>query len=260
MPCPRWSGRPRLRRPGRRSARWPATTSRPMPASGSAITAGSTPCGGRGGRARGYVRWAHPSNRGFLRCLDGLRSAAGAIGESDEEERCAQFLHPARSLLAPRADRVPGLVGRARGGVGVAGDRPPPVGGAGGAASPAALCWPACAGQEQSGPPAARVATWVHGAGAGAAIGTLRVDAANVSQALARHDPPAAIKTVCALLTTDAETAIGNLPTPDEPSPPISTRPTRTRPRPATTVTPARAAPPRCWPARPGAGPAGDPL
>jgi hypothetical protein len=72
-----------------------------------------------------------------------------------------------------------------------------------------------CAGQEQSGPPAARVATWVSGAGGGASIGTLRVDSANVSQALARHDPPAAIKTVCALLTTDAETAVGNLPTPD---------------------------------------------
>ncbi|HEV3281093.1 MAG TPA: hypothetical protein VG032_05745 [Acidimicrobiales bacterium] len=78
-----------------------------------------------------------------------------------------------------------------------------------------ALALAGCSGQEQSGPPAARVATWVSGAGGGAAIATLRVDAANVSQALARHDPPAAIKTVCALLTTDAETAIGNLPTPD---------------------------------------------
>jgi hypothetical protein len=72
-----------------------------------------------------------------------------------------------------------------------------------------------CAGQEQSGPPAARVATWVSGAGAGASIDTLRVDAANVGQALARHDAPAAVKTVCALLTTDAGTALGNLPTPD---------------------------------------------
>lgn len=72
-----------------------------------------------------------------------------------------------------------------------------------------------CAGQEQSGPPAARVATWVSGGGGGAAIGTLRVDSANISQVLARHDPPAAVKTVCALLTTDAETALGNLPTPD---------------------------------------------
>ncbi len=45
-----------------------------------------------GWKGSGYVRWAHPSNRGFLSCLDGLRSAAAAIGEADEEERCAQFL------------------------------------------------------------------------------------------------------------------------------------------------------------------------
>jgi hypothetical protein len=45
-----------------------------------------------GWRGSGYVRWAHESNRGFLRCLDGLRAAAAAIGEADEEERCAQFL------------------------------------------------------------------------------------------------------------------------------------------------------------------------
>src|SRR4029077_10257721 len=40
----------------------------------------------------GYVRGTHPENRGFLRSLDGLRRTAGLIGESDEEERCAQFL------------------------------------------------------------------------------------------------------------------------------------------------------------------------
>jgi len=45
-----------------------------------------------GWRGSGYVRWAHPSNRGFLACLDALRSAAGEIGEADEEERCAVFL------------------------------------------------------------------------------------------------------------------------------------------------------------------------
>jgi hypothetical protein len=45
-----------------------------------------------GWRGSGYVRWAHQSNRGFLRCLDGLRATAGAIGETEEEERCAQFL------------------------------------------------------------------------------------------------------------------------------------------------------------------------
>jgi len=38
------------------------------------------------------VRWQHETNRGFLRALDGLRTAAGAIGEADEEARCAEFL------------------------------------------------------------------------------------------------------------------------------------------------------------------------
>ena len=45
-----------------------------------------------GWRGSGYVRWAHPENRGFLRAVDGLRSAAAEIGEADEEERCALFL------------------------------------------------------------------------------------------------------------------------------------------------------------------------
>ncbi len=45
-----------------------------------------------GWRGSGYVRWAHQSNRGFLRCLEGLRRAAASIGEADEEERCAVFL------------------------------------------------------------------------------------------------------------------------------------------------------------------------
>lgn len=45
-----------------------------------------------GWRGSGYVRWQYPSNRGFLRCLEGLRAAAAAIGESDESERCDLFL------------------------------------------------------------------------------------------------------------------------------------------------------------------------
>jgi hypothetical protein len=45
-----------------------------------------------GWRGSGYVRWAHPTNRGFLRALHGLERAAAAIGETDEEERCALFL------------------------------------------------------------------------------------------------------------------------------------------------------------------------
>lgn len=58
-----------------------------------------------GWRGSGYVRWDHESNQGFLRALDGLRQTAAAIGESDEEERCAQFLHQLdpdwRGLPAP---------------------------------------------------------------------------------------------------------------------------------------------------------------
>jgi hypothetical protein len=45
-----------------------------------------------GWRGSGYVRWDHEENRGFLRALDGLRASARAIGETDEEERCAVFL------------------------------------------------------------------------------------------------------------------------------------------------------------------------
>ncbi len=45
-----------------------------------------------GWRGSGYVRWRHEENGGFLRSLDGLRRAAAAIGEHDEEERCATFL------------------------------------------------------------------------------------------------------------------------------------------------------------------------
>ena len=45
-----------------------------------------------GWRGSGYVRWRHESNRGFLRALHSLELAAAAIGESDEEQRCALFL------------------------------------------------------------------------------------------------------------------------------------------------------------------------
>jgi hypothetical protein len=47
---------------------------------------------GAGWKGSGFVRWVHPSNRGFLRCVDGLRASAAAIGETAEEERCALFL------------------------------------------------------------------------------------------------------------------------------------------------------------------------
>jgi hypothetical protein len=55
-----------------------------------------------GWRGSGYVRWEHATNRGFLRALDGLRASAAAIGERDEEARCAEFLHQ----LEPAWDRI----------------------------------------------------------------------------------------------------------------------------------------------------------
>jgi hypothetical protein len=45
-----------------------------------------------GWRGSGFVRWVHPSNRGFLRALAGLAASAEAIGETDEAERCTLFL------------------------------------------------------------------------------------------------------------------------------------------------------------------------
>ena len=47
---------------------------------------------GAGWRGSGYVRWRHESNRGFLRSLHALELAAAAIGETEEEQRCALFL------------------------------------------------------------------------------------------------------------------------------------------------------------------------
>lgn len=45
-----------------------------------------------GWRGSGYVRWSHPSNRGFLRCLRGVAKTSRTIGEIGEADRCDQFL------------------------------------------------------------------------------------------------------------------------------------------------------------------------
>jgi hypothetical protein len=68
---------------------------------------------------------------------------------------------------------------------------------------------------QQSGDPSKQVSTWMSQSGDGAAIGQVEVDSRNVDLAFRDHNTSSAIKTVCALLSTDALTAIGNLPSPD---------------------------------------------
>jgi hypothetical protein len=45
-----------------------------------------------GWKGHGPVPWSHEPNRGFLRCLAALATAAGDIGETEEEQRCWSFL------------------------------------------------------------------------------------------------------------------------------------------------------------------------
>jgi hypothetical protein len=45
-----------------------------------------------GWRGNGPIPWSHQPNRGFLRSLHMLGTAAAAIGEDDEAQRCRQFL------------------------------------------------------------------------------------------------------------------------------------------------------------------------
>ena len=54
-----------------------------------------------GWRGSGYVRWQHPTNRGFLRALQGLHRTAVAIGERDEAERTAHLLAQLDPTLRP---------------------------------------------------------------------------------------------------------------------------------------------------------------
>lgn len=63
-----------------------------------------------GWRGSGFVRWTHPTNRGFLRSLAGLQRAAAAIGETDEDERCALFLRQLDPSWPP-PDLGPGASG-----------------------------------------------------------------------------------------------------------------------------------------------------
>lgn len=53
-----------------------------------------------GWKGQGPVPWRHEPNRGFLRALAALSKAAGRIGESDEERRCADFLRDSSAEAA----------------------------------------------------------------------------------------------------------------------------------------------------------------
>ena len=54
-----------------------------------------------GWKGHGPVPWEHEPNRGFLRCVTVLATAAEAIGEHDEQERCTQLLRDCDPTLAP---------------------------------------------------------------------------------------------------------------------------------------------------------------
>ncbi|SFF56684.1 DUF3151 domain-containing protein [Blastococcus tunisiensis] len=54
-----------------------------------------------GWKGYGPVPWSHEPNRGFLRCVTVLATAAEAIGEHDEHQRCIQLLRDCDPTLAP---------------------------------------------------------------------------------------------------------------------------------------------------------------
>ena len=53
-----------------------------------------------GWKGHGPVPWEHEPNQGFLRSLHALGRAAGAIGETDEAERCQAFLADSSATAA----------------------------------------------------------------------------------------------------------------------------------------------------------------
>lgn len=53
-----------------------------------------------GWKGLGPVPWEHEPNRGFLRALAALSKAAGEIGETDEQRRCADFLRDSSATAA----------------------------------------------------------------------------------------------------------------------------------------------------------------
>ena len=60
-----------------------------------------------GWRGTGPVPWEHEPNRGFLRALWALAVAAERIGETEEQERCAQFLRASSETASTELKAAP---------------------------------------------------------------------------------------------------------------------------------------------------------
>jgi hypothetical protein len=61
-----------------------------------------------GWKGHGPVPWEHEPNRGFLRALHALGSAAAAIGEQNEAERCRRFLAESSPTASAELAERPG--------------------------------------------------------------------------------------------------------------------------------------------------------
>ncbi len=66
-----------------------------------------------------------------------------------------------------------------------------------------------------NGTPTERVTAWVKGSNLGSSIGTVEGDLSLMGIALGRHKSPGVLHTVCGVLTTDAQSANTELPSPD---------------------------------------------
>lgn len=72
-----------------------------------------------------------------------------------------------------------------------------------------------CAAGGAVGDSPSQITSWMSSSGEGTLIGQVQADSANVALAIRKHDTGSTLKTVCALLSTDALTGVGNLPSPD---------------------------------------------
>ncbi len=73
----------------------------------------------------------------------------------------------------------------------------------------------AYASTQHSGSPIAQVRSWVNGTNLGQSVGTVLGDAHRVEQAVVNHKGTGILHTDCGVLISDAQSANGNLPTPD---------------------------------------------